>query len=144
MHAYLAKDPNATRARKELDGWARARTTAQRRVEHARIVLGSADGLSGQALARRTGVSLSTVQRWLDRYDDEGLPGLEDRPRPDRPRSSITPEVEVAPHTRGEAPARNALERAADGRVHGSASQPSESDLDGDVALRPIRTDLRL
>ena len=53
--------------RKELEGWVRARTTPQRRVERARIVLGSAGGLSGRALARQIGVSLPTVQRWLDR-----------------------------------------------------------------------------
>ena len=81
--------------RKELEGWVRARTTPQRRMERARIVLGSAGGLSGRALAREIGVSLPTVQRWLDRYDDEGLPGLEDRPRTGRPRSSITPELEA-------------------------------------------------
>ena len=81
--------------RKELEGWVRARTTPQRRVERARIVLGSAGGLSGRALAREIGVSLPTVQRWLDRYDDEGLAGLEDRPRPGRPRSRITPELEA-------------------------------------------------
>ena len=81
--------------RKELEGWVRARTTPQRRVERARIVLGSAGGLPGRALAREIGISLPTVQRWLDRYDDEGLPGLEDRPRPGRPRSRITPEFEA-------------------------------------------------
>ena len=81
--------------RKELESWVRARTTPQRRVERARIVLGSAGGLSGRALAREIGVSLPTVQRWLDRYDDEGLAGLEDRPRPGRPRSRITPEFEA-------------------------------------------------
>ena len=81
--------------RKELEGWVRARTTPQRRVERARIVLGSAAGLSGRALAREIGVSLPTVQRWLNRYEEEGLAGLEDRPRPGRPRSSITPELEA-------------------------------------------------
>ena len=81
--------------RRELEGWVRARTTPQRRVERARIILGSAGGLPGRALAREIGVSLPTVQRWLDRYDDEGLAGLEDRPRPGRPRSTITPEVEA-------------------------------------------------
>ncbi len=81
--------------RKELEGWVRARTTPQRRVERARIILGSAGGLPGRTLAREIGVSLPTVQRWLDRYDEEGLAGLEDRSRPGRPRSTITPEVEA-------------------------------------------------
>jgi len=58
-----------------------------------RIILGSAGGLPGRTLAREIGVSLPTVQGWLDRYDEEGLAGLEDRSRPGRPRSTITPEV---------------------------------------------------
>jgi transposase len=77
-------------------------------VERARIVLGSATGLSGRALAREIGVSLPTVQRWLDRYEEEGLAGLEDRSRPGRPRSSITPEreAEVVRRTLREKPPR--------------------------------------
>ena len=81
--------------RKELESWVRARTTPQRRVERARIVLGSADGLSARALRREVGVSLPTVKRWLDRYEAEGLAGLEDRPRRGRPRTSVTAEVEA-------------------------------------------------
>jgi transposase len=56
-------------------------------------VLGSAEGISGRALAREIGVSLPTVQRWLNRYDAEGLAGLEDRSRPGRPRE-ISSEIE--------------------------------------------------
>ena len=62
--------------RREREGRIRARTTPQRRVERARIVLGSAAGSSGRALAREVGVSLPTVQRWLDRYDEDGLAAL--------------------------------------------------------------------
>jgi len=81
--------------RQVLEEWVRARTTPQRQVERARIVLGSAEGASGRALAREIGVSLPTVQRWLARYDTEGLAGLEDRSRPGRPRETVTPEVEA-------------------------------------------------
>ena len=82
--------------RKELESWVRARTAPQRRAERPRIVLGSAGGLSARALRRKVGISLPTVKRWLDRYEAEGLAGLEDRPRPGRPRTRITPEVESA------------------------------------------------
>ena len=94
--------------RKELEGWVRARTTPQRRAERARIVLGSANGLSRQALSRKIGVALPTVQRWLNRYDAEGLRGLEDRARPGRPRSRITPvlEAEIVRRTLEEPPHR--------------------------------------
>ncbi len=34
------------------------------------------------------------LKRWLDRYEAEGLEGLDDRPRPGRPRE-ITPEIEA-------------------------------------------------
>ncbi len=77
-----------------LEDWIRARTAPQRQVERARIVLGSADGLSGRTLSREIGVSLPTVQRWLDRYEAEGLEGLKDRPRPGRPRR-LTPQIEA-------------------------------------------------
>lgn len=81
--------------RRVLKQWVSARTTPQRQVERARIVLGSAEGLSGRAISQQIGVSLPTVQRWLDRYEAEGLEGLEDRARPGRPRESITPDVEA-------------------------------------------------
>ena len=81
--------------REELESWVRARKTPRRRVERARIVLGSADGLSARALRREVGVSLPTVKRWLDRYEAEGVAGLEDRPRRGRPRTSVTAEVEA-------------------------------------------------
>ncbi|WP_420634345.1 IS630 family transposase [Candidatus Palauibacter sp.] len=64
-------------------------------MERARVILGSAGGLSARALRRKVGVSLPTVKRWLDRYEAEGLAGLEDRPRSGRPRTSATPEVEA-------------------------------------------------
>ena len=63
--------------------------------EPARPRSGAAAGSSGRALAREIGVSLPTVQRWLDRYDEDGLAGLEDRLRPGRPRSRITSELEA-------------------------------------------------
>ena len=96
--------------RKELEGWVRARTTTtpQRRAERARIVLASANGLSRQALSRKIGGSLPTVQRWLNRYDPEGLRGLEDRARPGRARSRVAPvpEAEIVRRTLKEPPHR--------------------------------------
>jgi len=58
-------------------------------------VLASADGKPGSAICREVGVSHPLVRRWLDRYDKEGLPGIQkDRPRPGRPRR-ITPAMEA-------------------------------------------------
>jgi transposase len=80
--------------RKRLESWIRTRTTPQRQVERARIVLGSADGKSGYLLMEELKVTRPTIQRWLDRYEADGLEGLEDRPRSGRPRT-LTPEVEA-------------------------------------------------
>ncbi len=65
----------------------RKRTTPQRIAERARIVLASAQGLSGQAICAAVHVSRPTVTLWLDRYEEGGLPALlSDRPRTGRPK----------------------------------------------------------
>jgi len=82
--------------RARLEAFTRARTTPQRIVERARIVLGSADGQSGNAIGARLDVSRPTVLRWLDRYGARGLAGIcADLPRSGRPKQ-ITPAVEAA------------------------------------------------
>ena len=73
--------------RERLEQLIRTRTTPQRVVERARIVLASAEGISGNVIAEKLGVSRPTVSRWLDRYDQAGYAGLiADRPRPGRPK----------------------------------------------------------
>lgn len=71
----------------EHTGWIRSRTAPQRRVERARIVLGSAGGMSGYELSIVMGISHPTIQRWLDRYEEFGVEGLDDQPRSDRPKA---------------------------------------------------------
>lgn len=74
--------------RSTLERWVRSRTTPQRLVERARIVLASADGVSGTAICAMLAVSRPTVSRWLDRYADEGIEGLAvDKPRSGRPKA---------------------------------------------------------
>lgn len=83
-----------------LEGWLRARTTPQRLVERAQIVLAAAEGGSSRAIAASLGLARATVILWMKRYAAEGLRGIEqDRPRSGRPRT-ITPEVEAAIITR--------------------------------------------
>ena len=65
----------------------RTRTTPHRVVERAQIVLASAGGAAGNAICAQLQVSRPTVSRWLDRYDADGVSGLEvDRPRAGRPK----------------------------------------------------------
>jgi len=73
--------------RSRLEQLVRSRTTAQRMVERAQIVLASAAGDAGKTICAQVGVSRPTVTRWLNRYDAEGMAGLTtDRPRAGRPR----------------------------------------------------------
>ena len=73
--------------RSRLEQLVRTRTTPHRVVERAQIVLASAGGAAGNTICAQLQVSRPTVSRWLDRYDADGVSGLEvDRPRAGRPK----------------------------------------------------------
>ena len=68
-------------------------------------MLGAAGGKSSYVLSDELGFSRPTIQRWLDRYEDDGLEGLEDRPRSGRPRTvTLDVEAEVIRKTLEEKP----------------------------------------
>ena len=48
----------------------------------------AADGIGTNEIVRRTGVSKPTVIAWKKRYAAEGIGGLEDRPKPGKPRTT--------------------------------------------------------
>jgi len=58
-----------------------------RDVVRAKAILLAAQGLPNAAIAERLDVSRQSVSEWRKRFFDEGVPGLEERPRPGRPRS---------------------------------------------------------
>jgi transposase len=63
----------------------RVRTTEQRLVQRARIVLRAAEGTPNRTIAAEVGVAPMTVLLWRERYARAGLAGLADEPRPGRP-----------------------------------------------------------
>ena len=69
-------------ARAALEARLRTPTMEQRHVLRARIVLQAAAGGSTRAIARDLKVMPRTVSLWRNRFADEGLDGLADRPRP--------------------------------------------------------------
>jgi transposase len=71
--------------RAELERRVRAKSATARSVERARMVLLSAQGVSGLEIAERVGCCEPTVIRWRRRYAERGLAGLEDAPRAGRP-----------------------------------------------------------
>jgi len=72
--------------RAELERWLRVQSLPQGLAMRARIVLGSAAGKSVRGLARRLGVTQSTICLRRRRYQAEGLAGLRNRPRSGRGR----------------------------------------------------------
>lgn len=72
--------------RATLVSWARSRAIRASHVERAQIVLAVADGKGTSGTAREVGVSRPTVIKWRDRFAQLGLAGLEDEPRPGRPK----------------------------------------------------------
>ena len=74
------------RDREVLASWVRSPSIRAGLAQRARIVLLAADGAGTNEIVRRTGVSKPTVIAWKRRYATEGIGGLDDRPRPGRPR----------------------------------------------------------
>ncbi len=68
-----------------LERIVRAGTSQRRMAERARIVLGAAEGRPAKRIARSVGCSLNTVKKWRRRFEQDGLDGLEDLPRPGKP-----------------------------------------------------------
>jgi len=74
------------RHREVLASWTRSRSIRAGLAQRARIVLLAADGTN--EIVRRTGLSKPTVITWKKRYAAEGIGGLEDRPKPGKPRTT--------------------------------------------------------
>ncbi len=72
--------------RKALGSVANSRTDSYRQVQRARLVLLAAEGMANTAIAREVGLSRTMVVQWRQRFIHERLAGLEDRPRPGKPR----------------------------------------------------------
>lgn len=71
--------------RVELEARARAYSLPYRDVVRARMILLAADGVPVEEIALRTDTRREVVWKWRKRFVEEGLPGLEERPRRGRP-----------------------------------------------------------
>ncbi len=62
------------------------RTPAIRRGEHrharSRILIKAADGSTDEEIVRALGVGVATIERLRKRFEERGLDGLNDLPRP--------------------------------------------------------------
>lgn len=75
-----------TQEREVLETLAVSRTAPYRQVQRARLVLAAAAGKTNQAISRETGLGWRSVGLWRRRFVSERFIGLEDRPRPGKPK----------------------------------------------------------
>src|SRR5277367_5317765 len=87
--------------RAELERISRSRTAAKQRVDRAKIILGCCEGEARTALAQRLGTRPNTVSKWRSRFARLGLKGLEDAPRPGKPKRYVG--IRTGAENRGDA-----------------------------------------
>jgi len=85
----LSEEQRAT-----LQGWTRRRKTSQALSMRARIVLHAGDGLTATAIVAEVHACIQTVSKWWRRFDEQGLDGLLDEPRPGQPRKLSDQQIE--------------------------------------------------
>jgi len=78
------------RALREEEGHRLARMTRSQKlgaglVRRAQIIQHAVDGLSAPGIAAKMGLCDATVRFWLKRFNERGLPGLEEEMRSGRP-----------------------------------------------------------
>ena len=71
--------------RRTLESRARRYTLPYREVVRAQLVLLAAEGLDNDDIAARLNTRREVVSKWRKRFFEEGLAGLEERPRRGRP-----------------------------------------------------------
>ena len=72
--------------RKTLESLTRGKGASASLALRARTVLLAADGVPNIRIQESTGFSEPTVRRWRTRYEEDGIEGLSDAPRPGKPR----------------------------------------------------------
>lgn len=76
----------STNHRQILETAARSYTSSYINVIRAKIILYAADGLSNKAISQRLDTPRQIVSKWRKRFFEQGMAGLDDIPRPGRPR----------------------------------------------------------
>ena len=65
--------------------WSQARTEPAQRVERATIIRLASEGMAIPRIARTLGADEQMVRKWVKRFLERGLPGLNDAPRSGAP-----------------------------------------------------------
>lgn len=68
-----------------LEARARSYTSPYRDVVRAKIILMASSGMQNKEIAERVDLPRQIVSKWRKRFFEEGIPGLEERPRGGKP-----------------------------------------------------------
>ena len=85
--------------RRELEGLARRRKTAQGLARRARIVLAAAEGLANKTIVERLGADANTVGKWRRRFAEELLSKVGDGGFQAARSISFSPSLNLTPST---------------------------------------------
>ena len=80
--------------RNELRRWRRRQTTPHSLALRAHLILLLADGVAPVEIIERLDVTRPTVFKWRKRFEQDGLDGLRDKPRPGQPRKLTQKQIE--------------------------------------------------
>jgi len=83
-----------TEQRRVLESRQRSRSIAHGDATRARIVVLAAEGHSATDIASALGVSRRSVYKWVRRFEEDGIEGLDDKPRAGRPKTLDADKVE--------------------------------------------------
>lgn len=78
----------------KIKQWSQSRSEEARLVERAKIIRRASEGRRVPQIAEELSLNEKTVRKWLKRFTDEGVAGLEDAPRSGAP-VHYTPEVKA-------------------------------------------------
>ncbi len=85
MPRRVKMKPLTEKERETLIRLSRSRTAPSRIVERAEAMLQMYEGQSVQQIARNIGRTCGAVYNWVKRFNQEGISGLDDKPRSGRP-----------------------------------------------------------
>ncbi len=80
--------------REQLTKWSRRAKSSQALALRSKIVLACAEGADNKTVAQELRCSPATVGKWRGRFVEHRLDGLNDEPRPGRPRTITVDQVE--------------------------------------------------
>src|SRR5438874_12197809 len=94
MRGPLRLRPLTSEEERVISKLARSQSASKRLVERAKIIQLAKEGQTIPQIMQQLHLSEPTVRKWWKRFEQQGLAGLEDTPRPGAP-SSHRPELRV-------------------------------------------------